>query len=161
MEEPPFWCSVCGKDLQSQAALAEHEQGRKHWNKLFQMDHPDNAKRKRPISMSSLPPIEEEEFFESIAAGKHKNIVVLSGAGISTNAGVPDYRSKNGFFDKMLQDYSQRFPEVGGAPEILFSRAFANRHPDVWREELLPKTLFVSHQILMRSRMCSYAIGKF
>eukprot|EP00455_Lapot_gusevi_P019327 TRINITY_DN2071_c0_g1_i1.p1 TRINITY_DN2071_c0_g1~~TRINITY_DN2071_c0_g1_i1.p1 ORF type:complete len:744 (+),score=178.34 TRINITY_DN2071_c0_g1_i1:283-2514(+) len=33
-----------------------------------------------------------------LAQGKFKNIVVLSGAGISTTAGIPDFRSKQGFF---------------------------------------------------------------
>ena len=34
MEKPTFWCSLCSKDLQSQAALVEHEKGRKHLKKM-------------------------------------------------------------------------------------------------------------------------------
>lgn len=158
MEEAPFWCSICGKDLQSQASLTEHETGRKHLKKAFQLDPTNTASRKRPISFSALPPIDEEELFESISHGKYENIVVLSGAGISTNAGVPDYRSQGGFFEEMMQEYTERFPEVNGSPEILFSRGFANRHPEVWKDELLPKkqSFFRGLEPTKAHQFCAY-----
>lgn len=158
MAAPKFWCSVCAKDLQSQSALAEHDKGRKHLNKLLQMDPRNAALRKRPLSYETLPPIEEDELFDSIAAGKYQNIVVLTGAGISTAAGVPDYRSSTGLFDKVLKQYSERFPEVSGSPEILFSRAFANRYPQVWRDEVLPakQSFFQDVEPTKAHHFCDY-----
>ncbi len=48
----------------------------------------------------------------SFDISKYKNIVILSGAGVSTNSGIPDYRSATGIFKQMnLSD-----------PEAFFSR---------------------------------------
>jgi NAD-dependent SIR2 family protein deacetylase len=42
-----------------------------------------------------------------------KNILVLSGAGISVNSGIPDFRSKNGIYNRLdeydLEDPSEMF----------------------------------------------------
>ncbi len=57
--------------------------------------------------------------------GKYKNIVIFSGAGVSTNSGIPDYRSRHGYFQKI----QKAFPSVS-RPEILFSRAFHDKHPE-------------------------------
>jgi NAD-dependent SIR2 family protein deacetylase len=39
-----------------------------------------------------------------IINGDFKNIVVLTGAGISTNAGIPDYRSNKGILETFIKD---------------------------------------------------------
>lgn len=51
-------------------------------------------------------------------------IVFLGGAGVSTESGIPDFRSENGIF-KAIQDF-------GYPPETLLSRSFFDRHPDVF-----------------------------
>lgn len=51
-------------------------------------------------------------------------IVFLGGAGVSTESGIPDFRSENGIF-KAISDF-------GYPPETLLSRSFFDRHPDVF-----------------------------
>lgn len=65
------------------------------------------------------------ELKEDFSRGRYNNVVIFSGAGVSTNSGIPDYRSKDGYF----QQVRKAFPEVKN-PEILFSRAFHNAHPE-------------------------------
>ncbi len=55
------------------------------------------------------------------ASGK---IVFLGGAGVSTESGIPDFRSENGIFNA-IRDF-------GYPPETLLSRSFFDRHPDVF-----------------------------
>lgn len=64
-----------------------------------------------------------EETIERIKNGEFKRIVVLTGAGVSTNAGIPDYRSAGGFFTELMK----AFPEAKN-PEDLLTRSFINTH---------------------------------
>lgn len=50
--------------------------------------------------------VEGEEAYNQCAyfIGKAKNICILTGAGISTNTGIPDFRSKNGWYSKEPED---------------------------------------------------------
>lgn len=41
---------------------------------------------------SSKEGLQEEELVEGLRSGQYKNIVIMCGAGISTNAGIPDFR---------------------------------------------------------------------
>lgn len=51
-------------------------------------------------------------------------IVFLGGAGVSTESGIPDFRSENGIF-KAIRDF-------GYPPETLLSRSFFDRNPEVF-----------------------------
>ena len=53
-----------------------------------------------------------------------RRIVFLGGAGVSTESGIPDFRSENGIFDAIR--------EYGYPPETLLSRSFFDRNPDVF-----------------------------
>ena len=64
-----------------------------------------------------------EETIERIKNGQFKRIVVLTGAGVSTNAGIPDYRSAGGFFTELMK----ACPEAK-IPEDLLTRSFINTH---------------------------------
>lgn len=60
------------------------------------------------------------------------NIVFFGGAGVSTESGVPDFRSVDGLYNQKF-----RFP-----PETMLSRSFFDRHPeefyDFYRAKMLP-----------------------
>lgn len=64
---------------------------------------------------------------DEILDNKYKNVVIFSGAGVSTNSGIPDYRSKNGVFARLAQ--SNDFPDAK-MPEDFFSRWFYDEHPE-------------------------------
>lgn len=51
-------------------------------------------------------------------------IVFLGGAGVSTESGIPDFRSENGVFNAIR--------EYGYPPETLLSRSFFDSHPEVF-----------------------------
>jgi len=55
-----------------------------------------------------------------------RRIVFFGGAGVSTESGIPDFRSENGVFKAM-----QAF---GHAPEVLLSIGFFERKPEVFYE---------------------------
>lgn len=51
-------------------------------------------------------------------------IVFLGGAGVSTESGIPDFRSENGIFEAIRQ--------FGYPPETLLSRSFFDRDPETF-----------------------------
>lgn len=60
---------------------------------------------------------------ERILIGEFTNIIILTGAGISTKASIPCYRSKYGLFFDILKV----FPRADG-PSDLFSRSFVETY---------------------------------
>lgn len=54
------------------------------------------------------------------------NIVFFGGAGVSTESGIPDFRSEKGIFSAMS--------EYGYPPERILSRSFYNAHTDIFFE---------------------------
>lgn len=52
---------------------------------------------------------------------KHKKIVFFGGAGVSTESGIPDFRSKNGLYSRTDFDYP---------PETMLSRSFFDVHTE-------------------------------
>jgi len=64
------------------------------------------------------------DLISDIRSGKYTKLVILSGAGVSVNSGIPDYRSSNGIFSKLVSHFPQ-----ASRPETIFSRNFVNRYP--------------------------------
>ncbi|MBR5986492.1 MAG: NAD-dependent protein deacylase [Clostridia bacterium] len=62
-----------------------------------------------------------------------RRVVFFGGAGVSTESGIPDFRSKDGLYN---QKY--KYP-----PEVMLSRSFFDTHPkeffDFYRDKLLPE----------------------
>ena len=52
------------------------------------------------------------------------NIVFFGGAGVSTESGIPDFRSEHGIFSAVS--------EYGYRPEIILSHSFFVAHPDIF-----------------------------
>ncbi|KAK0397835.1 hypothetical protein QR680_002293 [Steinernema hermaphroditum] len=55
---------------------------------------------------------------------KAKNIIVVSGAGVSVSCGIPDFRSENGVYARLRKD----FPELPN-PEAMFDIDFFRKNP--------------------------------
>ena len=83
---------------------------------------------------------------------KYKSIVILSGAGVSTNAGIPDYRSSTGIFAQLV--CSNKYPDITH-PVDFFSRQFVNSHPEIkddphikkFRQQMFDAQPTASHQL--------------
>ena len=56
-------------------------------------------------------PNKYSEIIEGLKSNKFKNITFITGAGISTSAGIPDFRSKGGLFAQTQQKYNLSSPE--------------------------------------------------
>ncbi len=60
--------------------------------------------------------------------GESNNIVFFGGAGVSTECGIPDFRSENGLYNKVSKyNYS---------PEVILSHSFFQNHPDIFYDFL-------------------------
>ena len=60
-----------------------------------------------------------------------RSIVVLTGAGVSTAAGVPDFRSKGGLFETIRAKHGDEYAELIDEPELMFTRWWRDAHPDL------------------------------
>jgi len=87
------------------------------------------------------------DLVDLIQSGKVKNIVVLSGAGVSTAAGIPDFRSTGGFYDKLRPENLTLTPEqrerMAGGGDAMAQAV----HADLWCQTQLP--LLESHRELI------------
>lgn len=79
-----------------------------------------------------------ESIVEQIQQGKIKNIITMAGAGISTSAGIPDFRSKD---TGLYSTINEKYPELP-SPESIFDIDFFKRNPRPFYDflkELCPK----------------------
>jgi NAD-dependent deacetylase len=82
--------------------------------------------------MSSRPPATRADLARAIADARR--IVVFTGAGISTESGIPDFRSPGGVWSKMKPIYFQDFVASEERRREAWERAFGGRAGWVGRE---------------------------
>lgn len=143
-----YFCEACSKELQSARSLAEHRLGRKHRNSCSHpaLTGPGGKSKGNPLltgpgrtpSAVRMLPLTEEELFANLLSGEYRQVVVCTGAGVSTAAGIPDFRSPGGLFEEIRSRFGASFPAVMSCPENLLSRHFVRQYPDVWRSEVEP-----------------------
>ncbi|KAI8906002.1 DHS-like NAD/FAD-binding domain-containing protein [Gorgonomyces haynaldii] len=79
---------------------------------------------KRETSANIIQSHGLSSFCDYLKANKCKNIIVMTGAGISTSAGIPDFRTKGtGLYDN-LQKYNLPYPEA------IFDIQYFKRKPE-------------------------------
>jgi len=71
-----------------------------------------------------------EAICANLKAGKYKNVIIMSGAGLSTAAGIPDFRSPvKGLYATIAKKYKSL-----SQPEDVFTLSFFRRNPEpFWR----------------------------
>jgi len=69
-------------------------------------------------------PNKYEEIISGLKSGTFKNIIFITGAGISTAAGIPDFRSKGGLFEQTKTKYGY------SRPESFFQISNFYKHPE-------------------------------
>ena len=62
-----------------------------------------------------------------------KNVVVITGAGISTASGIPDFRSKDGLYNNPNEEFYNKYPHLRKYPiEFMLSHACLEKYPDAF-----------------------------
>lgn len=64
-----------------------------------------------------------------------RRIVAFTGAGVSTESNIPDFRSAGGVYDSIRREY-------GRPPEVLLSHSFFESHPDIFFDYLRKYLIF-------------------
>ena len=80
----------------------------------------------------------EADLISGLSEGNFKNVVILCGAGISTNAGIPDFRSPSAGLYFKLRKYNLPYPEA------VFEGSYFRQNPLPFYSlvrELFPSTL--------------------
>ena len=72
-------------------------------------------------SKEKIHEIKYNYFINNLKNNKFHNIIFCVGAGISTTAGIPDFRSKTGLFQQLQEKYNMHSPE-----EFFYLKTFFN-----------------------------------
>ena len=63
------------------------------------------------LTSEEIYEIKYNKFISDFSSGKFKKIIFMVGAGISTSAGIPDFRSDTGLFKQLQEKYNLSGPE--------------------------------------------------
>ena len=69
------------------------------------------------------------------AVDESERIVIFSGAGVSTESGIPDFRSADGLYKKEEKQFQQ-------PPETILSHSFFKRHPEIFFDYYRTKMIY-------------------
>ena len=58
---------------------------------------------------------------------KHKEVLIMTGAGVSVQSGIPTYRGKNGIDNKKFEFEGKEY-----APEEIITKEFFDKHPEFY-----------------------------
>ena len=83
------------------------------------------SQKKKDLFRKSLSEEQKVDLFRKII-GESSRIVFLGGAGVSTESGIPDFRSKDGLYRKRDKKFSRY------RPELLLSDQCLHREPEVF-----------------------------
>merc|ERR1712037_511738 len=103
--------------------------------KISLEDNKDDESSSSSSSSSSSNDFEIEDIEELLKEGKVKNIVMVVGAGISTSAGIPDFRTPGTGLYSNLAKYNLPYPEA------VFDIKYFKKKPQAFytlSKELLP-----------------------
>ena len=67
--------------------------------------------RPKFLTKEEIFEIKYDGFVNRFISGKYKKIIFMVGAGISTSAGIPDFRSSTGLFKQLQEKYNLSSPE--------------------------------------------------
>ena len=79
-------------------------------------------------SKEEIHNIKYKKFIKNFKEKQFKNIIFMVGAGISTTAGIPDFRSKTGLFQQLQDKYEMDSPE-----EFFYKKTFLEK-PELFYE---------------------------
>lgn len=98
--------------------------------------HLDETEDENGHLVTNLTMEQREQVFETdislktlcrkIRSGEWNRICVMAGAGISVSAGIPDFRSKDGLYERFKKEYGMT------NPQLVFDISYFKKHPEVF-----------------------------
>lgn len=101
----------------------------------------------------------EDRFVQNLCNGDYKNIIILTGAGVSTYSGIPDFRGKDGIYKKYTEkDFSSSSSKNVEAIQE-FANACLKKEPNIihqfcafidkmgWLKRLFTQNIDSLHQL--------------
>ena len=116
-----YSCNEHGKEINNEEtnkyiSIIENIKEEEMWNNLLgKLNKLSINKEKKTISEEDIKEgnkIKYDKLINGLKNDTFKNIVFMVGAGISTAAGIPDFRSKGGIFEKLQKQYNLPYPEM-------------------------------------------------
>jgi len=160
MDDMTFWCFECNRNVRDESLekiksikLAEDIQKLSIGEEKIEAD--DNKKaiiedevedeveenEEETITLEEAKEdkkrtITLEKIVENLTAGNYKKVIVLAGAGISVNAGIPDFKTPGSGIYSNLAKYNL------SRPELLYTISYFKKHPEAFydhAQEVLAK----------------------